>query len=257
VIALGQIADPRAVQPLIREGLGSVSEPVRAAASDSLRAVGAPAVPALKAVAAARGPMHDGLAVGAPISAAGAQATAFTVAQRAGAVRALGGMKLPAATDAAVAALSDPEKSVREAAADALGSSGDPRVIGPLAARFTDSDPDGRVQSAAARSLAAFGPAAVPTLVAALSSHDTARSYWAGQGLLLVGHPSVAPLTALLAKADPSTAQLTAKLLGDLGDRSAAPALSAALQRNLGPEFQFAAQTALQRLSESAAGPSG
>src|SRR5207302_1062658 len=149
--------------------------------------IGGPAIPSLKVVAAGAG--------------------SYTVAQRAGAVRALGGMKIPAATDGAIAALDDPEKSVREAAADALGASGDPRVVSSLSARFTDTDPDGRVQSAAARSVATFGSRAVPILIAALSSQNAARSYWAGQGLLLVGHSAVTPLGRLLVRSDARTAQ--------------------------------------------------
>src|SRR5262249_56161956 len=87
---------------------------------------------------------------------------------------------------------------VRGGAAAAHGESGEPSVIPALAARFADADADGGVQAAAARSLAAFGEASLAPLVAALSSPDNVRSYWAGQALLLLGRPAVKPLTSLV-----------------------------------------------------------
>src|SRR5204862_3989665 len=100
------------------------------------------------------------------------------------------------------------------------------------------------------RSLATFGETAVAPLVAALSSSDNVRSYWAGQALLLVGRPAVKPLAALVLQADAASARRAARLLGDLGDPTAAAPLRQALQQKPDPEFQFAARTALQRLSE-------
>src|SRR5207302_444996 len=159
---------------------------------------------------------------------------------RRAAVAALGRKKDLRATEPLIQWLGR-DDTIRYELVIALGQIADPRAVQPLIREGLGSVSD-PVRAAASDSLraigppaiAAFGPRAVPAMVAALSSRDAARSYWAGQALLLIGHPAVAPLTTLLAQGDPATAQQAAKLLGDFGDRSAAPALSRALQRNLG-----------------------
>lgn len=238
VVALGQIAAPQAVVPLIELGLSSESNSVRGQAADALRKIGPPAIPALTAVV--RQPLR------------------YSARQRAGAAVALGGMReedgtpAPAAVAAAVQALADRDATVRAAAAEALGTLGDrasPAVIDAIAARFTDADPSGQVQAAAARSLAAFRERAVPTLMAAFTSGDNARVYWATQALPLIGRLAVGPLVREVLEGNAANARRAAALLGDLGDPGSAAALRQALARRTeDPEFRFAATTALQRL---------
>jgi HEAT repeat protein len=228
VIALGRIADPAAVAPLIEHGLGSVSQPVRLAAADALRNIGAPAMPQL--IAAAR--KQD------------AADPAYYKAE--GAVRALAGLRIPAATQVAVAALKHPSANVREAAAASLGDSGDPAVIGPLVESFGDAE--GRVAGFAARSLAQPGAKAVPQLVKALS--DPKRVYWAALVIRsYVGQPAVPALKQKVLDGDPHGARAAATLLGELGDDGAIPALRQAMAKRTDPEFRFAAENSIERLS--------
>jgi HEAT repeat protein len=142
------------------------------------------------------------------------------------------------------------EPAVREAAADALGEAGSPRVIAALIGCFGDPHPSGRVPAAAARSLAALGTPAIPALVAALARPDNLRAYWAGQTLLLIGRPAVPAVTTLLDSGS-LPARRAARLLGDFGDPAAAAHLRRALRKTSDPEFHFAARTALQRLTET------
>ncbi|MBI3912137.1 MAG: HEAT repeat domain-containing protein [Armatimonadetes bacterium] len=227
VLALGQIGSPEAVPDLVEHGLGGVSETVRQAAADALRRIGGPAVPTLINA------LKD--------------ANAY---RRAGAASALGGMKdQPAAIQAAVLALSDPDEKVREAAARALGESGSAAVILALIRAF--DDPSGRAAAEAARSAAAFGTRATGSLIAALADPRPAHVYWATEALLLIGPQAVRPLTAALQDAEPHIARWAAKLLGDLGDPSAVAALRRVAQSRQEPEVAYAARTALRRLGET------
>jgi HEAT repeat protein len=226
VIALGRIADPASIEALIRHGLGSVSQPVRAAAADSLRNIGAPAVPAL--IAAARG----------------RDATDPDFYRAEGATRALAGIRVPAATAVAVEGLRHPAPNVREAAAAALADSGDPSVVAPLIASFTDTD--GRVAGFAARSISAYGTRAIPPLVAALS--DPARVYWASLAIGYIGPAAVPALQEKVLHGDARGALAAAKLLGDMSDPRAVSTLKEAMSRRNDPDFAFAAQSSIQRL---------
>lgn len=234
VIALGRIADPRATADLVRYGLGSVSRPVRLAAADSLRNIGAPALDALVQAATVRDP----------------QDPSFYKTE--GAARALAGLRIPRATQVAVSLLKHPAANVREAAAASLGDCGDPTVIAPLIAQF--ADPEGRVAEFAAGSVSAFGATAVPPLVKALS--DPKRVYFATSAIRYIGAPAVPALQNELASGDPQGARAAAALLGDLGDVRAIPALRQALDKRPDPDFQFAASSSIQRLS-GASSPEG
>lgn len=232
VIALGRIADPRATADLVRYGLGSVSRPVRLAAADSLRSIGAPALGALVQAATVKDP----------------QDPAYYKME--GAARALAGLRIPKATQVAVSLLKHPAANVREAAAASLGDSGDPSVIGPLVAQFSDNE--GRVAEFAAGSVSAFGAAAVPSLVKALS--DPRRVYFASSAIRYIGPPAVPALERELAGGSAQGARAAAALLGDLGDVRAIPALRQALDKRADPDFQFAANSSIQRLSGGSSG---
>lgn len=248
VVALGRIADPAATEALIRHGLGSLSGAVRAAAVDSLRNIGAPALPRLIAAATSRDPTDP------------------ACYRAAGATRALAGLRLPEATRVAIRNLKHPADAVREAAAASLGDSGDPAVIAPLIESFEDRD--GRVGGLAARSLSLLGARAVPALVEALD--NPRRVYWASLAIRYIGPPAVPALMERvrryarrtgrgesLSEGERGAARAAAALLGDLGDTRAIAALQEALAAKPDPDFTFAASSSLQRLAggRAPAGP--
>jgi HEAT repeat protein len=230
VIALGRIADPRATAALIQHGLGSASRPVRAAAADSLRSIGAAAIPQLVAAATGSDPADP----------------AFYKAE--GAVRALAGMRIPGATQVAIGGLRHQSENVRESAAAGLADCADPAAIAPLISAFADKD--GRVAGFAARSLSAFGSTAVAPLVAALS--DANRVYWASMAIGYVGQAAIPALQQKVLTGDPAGARAAATLLGELGDPRAIETLQTALARRSDPDFQFAAGSSIQRLGGQA-----
>jgi len=230
VIALGRIADPAATSTLIQHGLGSVSQPVRLAAADSLRNIGTPAIPQLIAAAKGSDPNDP----------------AYYKAE--GAARALAGIRVPEATAVAVAALKHPSANVREAAAASLGESGSPSVIPSLVASFDDAS--GRVAGFAARSVSAFGKEAVPQLVNALS--DPKRIYWASTAITYVGQDALPALEQKVLSGDPTAALAAARLLGDLGNPQVVPTLKQALSQRQDPDFAFAANNSILRLGGGA-----
>lgn len=226
VIALGRIADPASTDALIQHGLGSVSQPVRLAAADSLRNIGIPAVRALLKAADERDPTDAGHY------------------KPEGAVRSLAGIRTPEAVAGAIAGLRHPASNVREAAALALGDSGSPRAIAPLIAAFRDTN--GRVSGFAARSLSSLGAAALRPLAAALDEPD--MGYWASLALTYAGRSSAPVLLEVVRSGRPAGARAAAGLLGELGDSGAIAVLEAEMRRRVDPDFQFIASNTIQRL---------
>ena len=106
-IALGEIRDPRAIGPLIRQ-LSDTDRFVKSRVAHALGMIGAPAVHPLIQT------LHDG-----------------DGNQRWGAAIALGGIKDPAAVDPLILALADKYENVRAEAAAALVAVGEP-AIAPL-----------------------------------------------------------------------------------------------------------------------------
>lgn len=223
VIALGKIADPRAVPELVKL-LGSYSEQVRSDTAEALRYIGPPAVPALL------------VAVKSP--------DAYT---RASAVTALGGIAAPAAQSAALAALKDKDANVRVAAATTLRQRPSPGSTEALIAAF--DDPDGRVSDAAAETLTAIGKPAIPRLVASLDmSTNPARAYYANRALHLLASDSVGPLIQALRNPDPDVAAAAARILGDLGNAQAVGPLRTAAASSTSPEVRWAAERSARQL---------
>jgi len=83
-------------------------------------------------------------------------------------------MPAEGAGDALLVALNDRDAAVRQTAAVSLGRIREPQAITPLVAMMQTSDLGTRL--AAAEGLQAFGPAAVPDLVAALEAPPMAGS---------------------------------------------------------------------------------
>ena len=175
---------------------------------------------------------------------------------------------------ALVAALESADRSVREAAAQALGKLGDaaaahPGLITTLLAALRDEEWY-YARLAAAQALGELGEAAaahpdvVPALLAALNDYDWWVRYAAaralgGLGEAAAAHPDVVPaLLAALNSAVRSVRPAAAQALGKLGDAAAAhPGLITTLLAALRDEewyyARLAAAQALGELGEAAA----
>jgi HEAT repeat protein len=222
VVALGKLADPRAVPDLVKL-LSSFSEELRSQAAEALTNIGTPSVPALLVAVKSADPIV-----------------------RTGAVRALAPILAPSAQSATIALLKDRDANVRLEAARGLGIRGDPASIPALLAAFNDRE--GRVGTEAARSLAAMGAKAVPALIAALHAPPLSpQAYFAQQALHDEGESAIPALVKAVQSGDDTTARFAALLLGDLGGQEGVAALRAAVRRP-SPEVQWAAKRSLQEI---------
>jgi HEAT repeat protein len=183
---LGEIKDPRAVDPLITVLKKDLNADVRQAAASALgnikdlRAVN-PLIAALKDANAsvrqqaawALGKIKDARAAGPLITALG-DADSYL---RQLAALALGDIKDPLAVEPLIAALNDADHGVRDHAASSLGKIRDPRAVVPLIAAFKDTNGntgvDVGVRESAAAALVTIGTPAVEPLIAA---HNDPRS---------------------------------------------------------------------------------
>lgn len=195
--ALGQIGDPRAVDPLIA-ALKDETGGVRAFAASALGQIGDPrAVEPL--IAALKG--EGGWA-------------------RKEAVEALGQIGDPRAVEPLVAALNGEAGSVRKGAAEALGRLGDPRAVEPLVAALADRDREVREAAAQALDGLAWSP----------DRSEAGAAYWATRGnwdkCVEIGAPAAAPLvTALDLSYDEATRHAAAGALVQIGGAQAVEAL--------------------------------
>ncbi|HJQ71173.1 MAG TPA: HEAT repeat domain-containing protein [Blastocatellia bacterium] len=138
---------------------------------------------------------------------------------RKSAAYALGRMPSPAATVALISALRDKDIEVRGAAAVALGDYPDSQAVEPLTAALTDKSEFVRAQAARALGTNALTAArTVPALIRVLTSD-----------------PELEPK------------RQAAVALGQIGDRSALPALEAA-QRDPDPHLSAAALASIERI---------
>ncbi|MBI2924279.1 MAG: HEAT repeat domain-containing protein [Verrucomicrobia bacterium] len=118
---------------------------------------------------------------------------------------------------------------VRQAAAKALGKLGDPTATAPLVAAL--DDPESLVRAEAALALGRLAdPAALDPLIAQLSSTLGDVQEAATQALVHFGAPAVQKLMAVLHQSSYAMRIKAAKVLGQIGDPHALPALTAALQ---------------------------
>ena len=124
------------------------------------------------------------------------------------------------AIDRVVGALADSNPNVRAAAVRALGESGSERAVAPLLTLMRDES--STMRSQASVSLARLGPVALPKLVAALRDSRPSTRQLAAEALGDIGsREAVAPLVRLI-ETDTSGARLEAiAALGKIGDPSA------------------------------------
>jgi HEAT repeat protein len=158
--------------------------------------------------------------------------------ERASAAHGLGGRKDPAAVDALARALSDPDASVREAAASALWDTGKDASAAKPALQKTLADSDAAVVARAAGALAAMD---VPDTELADAwrralegSRDDATAFVAARGLIGIDPPAkiAPPILTYLAK---NAAEVAHPRPGrtNIHDRDSAEAATRALERLL------------------------
>jgi HEAT repeat protein len=143
----------------------------------------------------------------------------------------------------------------REMAASALGEIGDPEAVPALLSAASMADTRGP----AVEALAAIGDArAAPLYVDALAGGDWPETIQvAERALLALGAEAVPHLTAALdapPEADPKQAAAAARLLGELGDPSALPALKKAAD-DPRQEVRKAASSALLKIEGKGKNP--
>ncbi|GBC91931.1 Phycocyanobilin lyase subunit alpha [bacterium HR15] len=179
---LGELGDPRAVQPLSQTLSQDESPPVRRAAAHALGKLGDPRAVEPLSKAALNNDKHPDVRVAAvealgklgdrravePLSKALINDANRSV--RAAAAEALGRLGDKRAVDPLIEAMYDEEVTVREAAAIALGELGDPRAVEPLIEALHDNNV--YVRAAAAEALGKLGdPRATEPLIDTLR-HD-------------------------------------------------------------------------------------
>ncbi len=180
-VSLGDLVDPRAVEPLIGI-LGEKEGETRLAAVLSLAKIAdRRAVPALTALLA--DPDGD---------------------VRTATVISLGMIGDTGAVPALLAVFSDPHTPVRDAVAWALGAMKDPRAVKPLIKAL--SDPEWHVRMEAEWALLEIGEPSVEPLIAAL--HDEGVRWKAAGVLVKLGSVALGPLQEALKKTtDPNIRQ--------------------------------------------------
>ena len=223
--ALGDLADARAVDPLI-DALASSNWRIRQAATVALGRIGDPrAIEPLVAALADRD-WHVGQAAAA----------------------ALGGIGDPRAIEPLVAALLASDAEVRRAASEALASIGwAPRNAGERAAWSIAND--------AWSTCVEIGVPAVEPLVTVLGVGGASGRQAAASALGMIGDPrAIDPLVAALRDYYAHVRETSATALGMIGDPRAIDPLVAAL-RDAYPEVRQAAAGALGEIGGAAVGP--
>jgi HEAT repeat protein len=202
-------ADAKTAVPALVESLKDPDPQVRGTAARALAAIGPPAVPALLKAAESS---PDRSVCSLAYLALGESRPADAEALR-----------------ALVAALKDPEKEVRAAAAFALARLGD-GAVAPLRQALRTKD------ASAALALGQIGQpavnAAIPDLVAAMNDDDKELRIAVHHALVKIGPPAVPALAAALARADLRGWYSITVALGKIGPDArpaAVPALNAGL----------------------------
>ena len=165
------------------------------------------------------------------------------------------GLAVPNLGDRLVPWLTDAERRLRLAAAEALSESPSARAVPSLGRALGDADV--AVRSAAARAL---GKSAAPEAVLALLGHldDSAPEVRRDVALALGEQGDLRAVVPLIGKIQDARATVraaVAEALGQLGDARAASALVLSL-RDADDDVRVAALSALSRLAEPSATPS-
>jgi HEAT repeat protein len=202
VEALGQIGDARAVKPLVA-ALSDLDWSVREVAGEALAHIGPPAAGFLIAI------LNDQ-----------SQSTGVRWA----AAKALGKIGDPRAVEPLIAALSEGKVWWCRDAVEALGQIGDARAVEPLVIALNSRIVSVRKAAAEALDRLAWSP----------DRKEAGAAYWAARGkwdrCVDIGVPAVEPLVAAL-RDGPSVA--TAEALGKIGDPRAVEPLVAVMRRIL------------------------
>jgi HEAT repeat protein len=134
---------------------------------------------------------------------------------RAGAARALGSVRDPAAFPRLVAMLDDDHEEARAAAVDALGLFGDSRAAGPLVDRLAEQS---RYQRArVVEALRALGPSAVESLLGHARAHAADVAMVADLVGLVQGAAAESQLVEWCADARPAVRAAALRALGTIG----------------------------------------
>ncbi|HEX7171294.1 MAG TPA: HEAT repeat domain-containing protein [Candidatus Limnocylindria bacterium] len=217
-LALGELADPRAVEPLAR-ALEAEQEPsVRRAVAQALTKVAPPG-----SGVAREGTLHSSIAA----------LTDESEYVRRGAAKALGRLGDARAAQPLMSALQDADKDVRLSAAESLRSFMSAEKVdelardGQLQATVASLNEGDALRAAgAARALVSFGADAVQPLIGVLRHRDGSVRAAAAESLGRLGDArAVQPLIAALDDADIGVVISSATALGNLGDKRAAAAL--------------------------------
>jgi len=169
---------------------------------------------------------------------------------RAAAAAALGEIGDPVAVDPLVSALGDAQV-VRVNAAVALGQIGDERAIGPLI-RLDQAEKDYAVKELVRDVLLQMGPPAVVPLIKHILGHSEQAAGSKGT-LVRLGTAAVDPLiTEIVNNPDSAVREHAARVLAEIRDPRAIPALSKALQYP-DHDVRSAAAAALSSLNYSPA----
>jgi HEAT repeat protein len=245
IVALGEIGDPRAVEPLIA---ALDDEQTGRAAMKALGQIGDPrAVEPLIVIltnehqrplsrgrdaAEALGEIGDPRAVG-PLIAAAHDVSAWGASSDA-----LGKIGAPA-VEPLIAALKDGNTTAAIAAAMALGAIGDPSAVEPLIEVLTEAGNDGQSRRAAGVALSRIGDArAIEPIIAAVTTDLTDPSLAVRMTAVMLlgwtGDPrAIAPLSVALNDEHEGVRQRAAEELKKIGGATAAgPAVSAVEDRH-------------------------
>ena len=259
--ALGQLGDPRAVNPLIR-ALNDSDSGVRGAAATALGQLGDTRAvnPLITVIQNDEWSVRE--AAVAALGNIGAHAVGPLIAAlhdqdeyvRRAAAGALGQIGDPRAVKALISALDDESAAARQAAAEALGQIGDPDAVEPLIGALNDQNANVRKAAAAALDGLAWSPdrgatgaaywvakeqwkkcvkiAAIEPLIAVL--HDDRvieiRDAPATRTLVKIGARAVGPLIGSLNDQNGNVRQAAAEALGQIGDPRAVEPLIGVLK---------------------------
>jgi HEAT repeat protein len=220
ILALGEIGDPRAVEPLIA-CLRDTSPFVRQVAANAL------------------GKIKDSRAVEPLVDAL--RDPDGTV--RKNAAEALGKSSCLQAVDPLINALRDRNEAVKESAAEALGQLGDTRAVKPLIELLYTSK-WWSIRCSVVRALGQIrDPEAVTALVSILDDPDEDVGRSLVYSLSKIGTPAVEPLIMALRSPDTIVRARAVAALGEIGDPRALPALEQLMRRD--GECRMAAMEAI------------